>query len=231
VAQVVIHSNPHLANQIESAGWLKQGFEACGEKVEITAERRKGGDIHVVQGPHYALNDWYGKENVIWLDRCFYFDSRYDLSIGWLNSDGSRDFKNQNKTQPNGPLPELKPLKKTQDRAIVFTDYGQRPDSMMAWAKGRYKVLEHRPHPAERPEQSCAALGSIWSRFEVAIGHSSTVLVEAAIRGLEVVSFDPRHVCQGLKTMYRKPWLTKLSWAQWHFDTGIQSGDFWEHLK
>jgi len=225
---VVIHSNPNLANQIESSQWLKQGFERHGLECEITADRHKAGDVHVVQGPHYALDEWYGKPNVIWLDRCFYGDSRYDLSIGWLRPDGSRDFRNADKTEPNGDWPRLKPRKKQNKRAMIFTDYGQLSLSMWQWAEGKYEVLEHRAHPAEHPEESRAPLEAIWERMDVAIGHSSTVLVQAVINGLEVISFDPRHVVQDLDGD-RQAWMTRLSWAQWHYKQ-IINGDWIDHL-
>ena len=227
MVSVVIHSNPHLENQIESSGWLKQGFERHGLDCEVTADKHKPADIHVVQGPHYAFNEWLGKENVIWLDRCFYGDSRFDLSIGWLNPDGSRDFKNKGMAAGNGDLPELKPMKEQWESAVVFGDYGKM-NQAEHWeidARVLYQPVYLRFHPADM--HSFYSLADMWERCDSAIGGKSTVLVDAAINGLHVKSYDPLHVARDIKD--RAQWLTDLSWAQWNHEQ-IMNGDFWEHL-
>ena len=227
--EVVIHSNPGLPNQIESSGWLKSGFERHGMACEVTADRSKPADIHVVQGPHYAFNEWLGKDNVIWLDRCFYGDSRFDLSIGWLNANGSRNFKNKNMTDANGELPELKSMKPQQESAVVFADYGKM-NQAKHWtvdARDKYFPVHLRFHPADM--ESFDTLDDMWQRCDVAIGGTSTTLVEAALNGLHVESFDPLHVCQSIEYEGRQAWLNRLSWAQWNHEQ-IMNGDFWEHL-
>ena len=231
MVQVVIHSNPTLPNQIESSGWLKQGFERHGLDCEVAADRLKPADIHVVQGPHYAFAEWVGKadkERVLWLDRCFYGDSRFDLSIGWLNADGSRDFKNKGMVASNGDLPELKSMKPRQESAVVFADYGKM-DQARHWevdARSKYFPVHLRFHPADM--QSIYPLADMWERCDVAIGGTSTILVDAAINGLHIKQCNPLHVCVGMTD--RAQWLTDLSWAQWNYKTGIITGDFWEHL-
>ena len=230
---VVIHSNPTLPNQIESSGWLKQGFERHGLNCEITADKYKQLQlhdqpvIHVVQGPHYAYNEWIGKPNVIWLNRCFYGDSRFDLSIGWLNADGSRDFKNKNMSVANGELPELKPMKPQQQSAVVFADYGKVNQAQHWEVDARYEYFPVNLHFHPADMQNFRTLTDRWDRCDVAIGGTSTVLVEAAINGLHVKSFDPLHVCQNMTD--REQWLTDLSWAQWNHEQ-IMNGDFWNHL-
>jgi hypothetical protein len=231
VTSIVIHSNPHLKNQIESSGWLKQGFERHGLDCEVTADRSKPADIHVVQGPWYAWQDWVGKDNVIWLDRCFYGDSRFDLSIGWLKPDGSRDFKNKNMVSANGELPKLKPPKPHQKSAVVFADYGKTIEASY-WAvdaREKYFPVFTMWHPANM--ENFTTLADIWERCDVAIGGTSTVLVDAAINGLHIKQCDPLHVCAWMTARTRYQWLIDLSWAQWNFETGIMTGDFWEHLQ
>jgi hypothetical protein len=228
LVKIVIHSNPGLANQIESSGWLKSGFERHGLDCEVTADRYKPADVHVVQGPHYAWDEWLGKENVIWLDRCFYGSSRFDLSIGWLNADGSRDFKNKGMAAGNGDLPELKTMKPHQESAVVFADYGKM-DQARHWevdARSKYFPVHLRFHPADM--QSIYPLADMWQRCDVAIGGTSTILVEAAINGLHIKQCDPLHVCHEMGD--RAQWLTDLSWAQWNH-TEIINGNFWEHLQ
>ena len=229
MVSVVIHSNQHLKNQQESSGWLKQGFERHGLDCEVTADKHRPADIHVVQGPHYAFAEWLGKENVIWLDRCFYGDSRFDLSIGWLNPDGSRDFKNKNKTVGKGALPELKPMKTERQAAVVFADYGRmiQAEHWAIDARVKYKPVYTMYHPADL--HNFYTLADMWERCDVAIGGTSTVLVDAAINGLHIKQCDPLHVCQDIGSD-RDTWLARLSWAQWNH-TEIVNGNFWEHLK
>ena len=232
MVSVVIHSNLYLANQVESAGWLKQGFDRHGLDCEVTSDRRQPADIHVVQGPWYAWNQWLGQDNVIWLDRCFYGHHRFDLSIGWLKPDGSRNFKNQNMQAGKGKLPELKPPKKGRDCAVVFGDYGMHPKHLVEYSRLHFGRTYYKPHPADTGQVSLVlapkwTLEQCWAIADVAVGHSSTVLVEAELNGLYVYTTDPYHVCQDISD--REQWLIDLSWAQWSFEE-IVNGDFWEHL-
>ena len=233
MVSVVIHSNPTLANQIESASWVRTGFLAHGIDAEITADKHKEADVHVIQGPHYCYSEWLGKPNVIWLNRAFYGHPRFDLSLGWLRPDGSRDFKCCGATVPNGTLPVLKPRKDSRRCAVVFGDYGSSALQMVTKARQEYDSVFFRPHPAQSEEDTPVMtlkgdLAAVWEIADVAIGGTSTALVEAIIEGLHVESTDPHHVCQSLNGD-RQAWLTELSWCQWsHRD--IQSGKFWEHL-
>ena len=239
MVSVVIHTNPHLANQVESADWLRQGFEAHGLQAEVTADRDKRGDVQVVQGPWYALDTWLPhseRHPVLWLDRCFYGDARFDLSIGWLRPDGSRDFCNDDKTEPNGDLPELLPRKSREYSVIVFGDYGRdMTETVVRLRHERNGALYFRPHPQDAGRTVPAAMSlncdleGVWALGDLAVGHSSTVLVDAVVHGLKTESTDPRHVVQRLNGS-RKRWLEWLSWSQFHADQ-IKAGDFWEHLS
>ena len=230
MVSVVIHTNPHLANQVETGNWLHRGFKRQGLDSQITASKTQAGDYHVVQGPWYAFNDWLGQPNVLWLDRTFWGDARFDLSIGWLNPDGSRDFRNADKTTPNGTLPELKPPKQQREAAAVLADYGKEVEAehWVVDARQKYHPVFLKHHPAGRDYAFDWTREQLWERCDVAIGGSSTVLVEAAINGLHVESHDPRHVCQNMGD--RESWLIKLSWAMWNHNQ-IQKGHFWEHLN
>lgn len=232
MVSVVIHSNPHLPNQIESAGWLKQGFDRHGLDCEITADKHAPGDIHVIQGPWYAYQEWISKpDNVLWLNRCFFGSGRFDLSIGWLRPDGTRDFRHTDKSEPNGVLPELRPLKPQQQSAVVFGDYGREVQARhwLVDARETYAPVYMKYHPASSETYNFTLkLEEAWQRCDVAIGGQSTVLVEAAIQGLHVFSHDPDHVVQGMTD--RQDWLTKLSWCQWSSEQLI-NGDFWDHLS
>lgn len=235
MVSMVIHSNPRLLNQIESSQWLQQGFKRHGINAEITADKKKEADIHVIQGPWYAFNEWLPQatgENVLFLDRCFYGDARYDLSIGWLQPDGSRNFCNDGTTRPNGNLPTLKRRKDARRCAVIFEDFGADTSELIVEARLHYASVFYRPHPAQQKSAGAMALtcelSSVWEIADVAIGHSSSVLVDAEINGLHVESSDPRHVVHPAK-QDRAQWLQDLSWAQWNHKQLIK-GEFWEHL-
>ena len=231
MVSVVIHTNMALPNQTESAGWLQTGFASHGIDAEITGDKHKAADIHVVQGPWYAFNEWLGKDNVLWLDRCFYGDARFDLSIGWLQPDGSRKFCNHGMARAKGTLPALKPRKGKRRCAVVFADYGQDCTQTVIETRQAYDSVFFRPHPAQAQETPVITLkgdlANVWEIADVAIGHSSTVLVEAEINGLHVETTDARHVARNVTD--RTQWLNDLSWAQWNHEE-IQRGEFWEHL-
>lgn len=230
---MVIHTNLNLPNQVETAGWLQEGFRRHGIDAEVTGDRYKSSTIHVVQGPWYCYDHWLGEPNVLWLDRCFYGHPRFDVSLGWLRPDGSRDFKNHGMAVPRASLPVLKKQKPTRRCAVVFADYGEDCKEKVKQARREYDSVFFRPHPADNKNDTPVMtlkgdLEAVWEIADVAIGHSSTVLVEAMINGLYVESSDPLHVCQGVTD--REQWLTNLSWAQWDHEA-LKRGEFWEHLS
>ena len=231
MVSVVAHINPTLAHQVEHGQALTYGFKQHGIDLYVTEDIHRKGDIHIVSGPWYALPAWQGKPNVLWLDRCFYGDSHDFVSLGWLRPDGSRNFCNDEKTVGKGELPELKPMKRRRKCAVVFGDYGLDPRGMLADARRKYDSVWYRPHPQDTRPAPCfplrGSLDDVWTVADVAIGHSSTVLVEAQIEGLFVESTDKRHVVHCLDD--RESWLKRLSWAQWSLDE-LVNGEFWEHL-
>jgi len=235
MVSVVIHTNTQLFNQRETGSWIKAGFARHGIAAEITADKHKAADVHVVQGPWYCLNYWQPRADqhrVLFLNRCFYGDARFDVSLGWLRCDGSRDYRNDSTAVHKGTLPRLKKRKDARRSAVVFSDWGQDCTERVREARQRFDAVYFRPHPAE-PQRTTpvmtlpGSLDAIWGLCDVAIGHSSTVLVEALINGLHVESSDPQHVVHDCDD--REAWLKRLSWAQWHADE-LQRGDFWDHL-
>jgi hypothetical protein len=224
---VTIHTNMNLHNQVQTASWLNCGLVRKGIDCVITPDKTADGDIHIIQGPHYCYQDWIGKPDVLWLNRTFYGDSVFNISLGWLNADGSRDFYNKDMAEPKGTLPELKPIKTQQEHAVIFADYGQM-NQARHWevdAREKYQQVYVRAHPAD---QMCYyTLEDLWQRCDAAIGGQSTVLVDAVINGLHTISTDPLHVVQGMTD--RQQWLTDLSWAQWNH-TELMNGDWIEHL-
>jgi len=201
-----------------------------GVTLDVTADKTKAGDIHIVSGPWYALDEWRGKPNVLWLDRTFYGDAHDVISLGWLNADGSRDFRNSDKIEGKGALPELKPTKIRKGTAIVFGDYGRDMEAECKLAR-KFERCYFKPHPQDSQPKSPfntlrCPLHIALELADVAIGHASTVLVDAEIAGLHVMSTDSRHVVHNSD---RELWLKRLSWAQWSLEE-LSNGDFWEHL-
>lgn len=231
MVRVVIHTNPQLENQREPARCMREGFARHGLNAEVTADKRRRGDIHIVQGPWYCYREWLGQPNVLYLDRCFFGNPARDVSLGWLNSDGSREFLNHGMAVAKGTLPELHPRTEKRRCAVIFADYGRDMTEVVKQARWDYDSVFFRPHPAQDQTTPVMTLRGelegVWALADVAIGHSSTVLVEAEIRGKHVISSDPRHVCHGIED--RAQWLTDLSWAQWSFEE-LAAGTFWEHL-
>lgn len=238
---VVIHTNMALGNQRACAAWLKEGFEAHGIDAEITPDKHAESDIHVIQGPHYAYREWVGKPNVIWLNRCFYGDHFYDLSLGWLNADGTRNFGNTDRPGKNGELPALSPRKRLRRSTglkggccIVFGDYGRDPAEECQLARQHFDRVYYRPHPASQTSQSPVlspdwTLAEAFSMADGAVGYSTTALIKARINGLHTLSTDPNHVVLWEPDDDER-WLRKLSWCQWSSDQ-IRRGEFWEHLS
>lgn len=236
MVSVVIHTNLALDNQVETAGWLKAGFAVHGIDAEVTADKNKQADVRVIQGNWYAYREGLAAckagQRVLYLGRCFYGHPRWDISLGWLQPDGSRDFFNDCAADPKGTLPRVKRVKDDRRCAIIFGDYDRDHTAQVKQARLKYDSVFYKPHPAQRRETPVMSIGDLdacWALGDVAIGHSSTVLVDAVINGLHVESSDPRHVVHKLNGS-REAWLAWLSWAQWNM-TELCDGSFWSHLN
>ena len=224
----VIHRNAALNHQIKHAEQFAAGFKRHGQACVITSDRGMAGDIHVVLGPHYALEQWRNHPRCVWLDRAFWSDPEC-VSVGW-SAGVTRKF-------PAGAgwrnHPELQPWKSGRD-CIVLADYGDDGASMAALVRPHVERVEIRRHPAEG---GAGALSDALRGFQIAIGGKTTALVEAAISGLSIVCKDARNpvtpvasnTIRDLSQPDRAEWLRALSWANWS-GSEIASGDLWECL-
>lgn len=240
MVSVVIHTNPHLENQKECAGWLFEGFKRFGIQADITADKQKAADVHIVQGPHYCFDYWRersGTHRVLWLNRCLWGHPRLVISLGWLRPDGSRDFRNGGAVVGKGTLPALKQRKESAGRAIIFGDYGLDHTEQVMAAQKEFSEVAFRPHPQGNPELGVDVpvmgkprygLDDCLSWADTALGHSSTVLVDALIYGLTVRSSDRLHVVNDCDD--RETWIKRYSWANWNYQE-LEQGAFWEHLN
>jgi len=204
---IAIHINTSLSHQREHGELLEQGFKRHGLTVNVTADILAEADIHVVSGPHYAKAQWLNHPKVILLDRCYYRGDPEHVSLGWMKSDGSRDFHVGCGRKPP-------PVKDRTDKTgtIFLADY--------SGPLGQADTV--RLHPArERPADG---LREALRKHGIAIGYKTTALVTAALEGLEVICKDKSNI------MAEDNWLELLPYADWHYSE-IASGEAWEHLK
>lgn len=239
MVSVVIHTNVALGNQRETAGWLQQGFERHGVSAHVTPDKHAEADVHVVQGPHYCFDYWRERADthrVLWLNRTYYGHPRFMISLGWLRPDGGRDFRNRSAVDGKGLPPKIKARKEECRRAAVFSDWGRDPIADIERALAKYDEVQFRPHPEERDISVSVpvmakprwGLDAVFAWADVAVGHSTTALVDARINGLHVDCSDPHN------PVVDDPddddlWINRLSWANWSMDELVR-GDFIPHL-
>lgn len=191
--RVCIHANPNLAYQLRWSDGLSAALKSHGFISEVTADPRKQSDIHVVLGPHYAKKYHLNNETIL-LDRCYYRGDPDHASLGWMLPCGGRRFK-----EGTGRKPPVIKDRKTGNKSIFLADY-----------QGEIGEADTiRLHPAQaKPTES---LLSALNRHDIAIGHKTTALVEAALVGLSVTSSDPQHI------LNQPNWLRLLPYADWAY--------------
>jgi hypothetical protein len=230
---------------------MSQGLLSLGLNVKVTADKRASGDIHIIQGPWYAYREWFGKKNVLMLDRCFYGRTQEWCTVGWLRPDASRDFMTQGKNgdrwgRHSAELGiQLEPLARGSidvlfgDHAIDATKYRQIFDEL----RTRGGDAAYRPHPSAPEWPDCPVreaserLDTVLLDTRTAIGFHTSTLVTAALQGVPVVCFDyrnPVYEIAGHKIgedgmTDRRAWVYRLAWSQWHLDE-LRDGTFWKHL-
>jgi hypothetical protein len=205
---VVMHYNPRLRHQVEHA----QAFAVAG--IRTTTDPRAPADVHIVSGPHYALPYWRNHSQVIWLDRAYWGDPKY-VSLGALEPDGSRVFLSP---QGERQKPELQPWGEAEDSALVLLDYNQ--DIKLAkLAKRHFRNVCIRRHPVN--EVPIMPLRDQIAMYDVAVGTSSTALVDAVIAGKPVICYQTTSPVApvasefgNIKRPRREAWLDMLSWRQ-----------------
>lgn len=129
-------------------------------------------------------------------------------------------------------MPELKPRKEYRSTCIVFGDFMRDMTDEIRLARKEHQRVYFRPHPSDARKDYPALclrgeLRTLLDFADVAVGHSSTVLVDCELNGLHVTSTDPNHVVH--HDGDREQWLRKLSWCQWSHRE-LKAGAFWEHL-
>lgn len=203
---VVIHANANLEHQRKQAESFRKGFLKHNLRTEITTSITTDADVHVVLGSNYAKNYWLGHDRVVLLDRCYYNDNGENLSVGWMNKKGGRDFK-VGEGRPGLTIRECFGTK-----SIFLADYNGETESA--------DIV--RLHPCnEKHEQP---LTEVLKQCNRATGYNTSALVTAALEGLNIN-------CKGEQSILSDPnWLALLPYANWNYNE-IESGKVWAHLQ
>ena len=226
--QKVIHFNPRLQHQVDHA----EAFKACG--FGVTSSPTDEADIHVISGPWFAYSQWRNHPRCLMIDRGWWGDPNY-VSIGWLQTDGSRKFASGDKPRP---VPVYEPWKTRDYSCLILADYGQDIADLYYAACHRFGCVRVRKHPADET-QPVAPLSSALRLHDVAICTSGSAGFEAIMQGLPTICLDPHNpiapVCSAsidapLYKGERDEWLHGMSYKQWSL-AEIASGEAWEHLK
>lgn len=238
-SQVIIHTNPKLKHQVQWAEFLRAGIEACGDVPIVTNSRTMEGDIHIVQGPHYAKRQWQGHPRVVLLDRCFYGDAFEHVSLTWMDASGAKMLPEA--APEDRPKPKTKAWKTQHEAALVLADYGQDISAQISQARKIFDRVYARHHPADRrPPPALNLQGHLktaLSIVDVVIGHATTALIAAVIEGRPSICTSPENAAWEVTSHEfdaplflgdRGAWLNRLSYAQWHMSETAQA---WEYLN
>ncbi len=227
--QGLIHYNPALQHQIDHAN----AFKACG--FAATADPYRPAEIHVVSGPHYALDRWREHPNCLVIDRAWWGDPDC-VSIGWLNSDGTRNFAQGSAPRPK---PEYEPWKTREASCLILADYGQDISELSYEASMRFVSIQSRLHPADSTQRHQITLDTMLRLHDVAIGNSGTAIFDAIMQGVPAICTDPLNECMPVcaPTMDselfrgdRTEWLHDMSYKQFTL-AEIADGTAWNLLK
>jgi hypothetical protein len=226
----VIHYNPNLAHQIDHAN----AFKACGFDAVPTAYGQPA-DVHVISGNWFAYNAWKHHPRVLMIDRAWWGDPDC-VSIGWLQSDGSRKFAQGSAPRPK---PDMEQWKKREDSCLIVADYGQDVSDIAYRASRRFTTVNVRLHPADSTERRVVALEHAIRLHDVVIGHAGTAIFEAVIQGVPTICTDPLNECapvcsssvdEPLFRGDREQWLHDMSYKQFTL-AEIADGTAWNLLK
>lgn len=211
--RVSIHTNRSLEHQVRVANSLNDGFKRLGYDSQVTDRATDDSDIHVVIGPHYAKQQNLHKKTIL-VDRAFWGDPDY-ISLAWMKPDGGRIYLTG--CPDDRPKPELKPMKKGR-RKLLLLDYG---------GSAGVTADEVRRHPSE--QKPTEPLSCALDRNDIAMGHLTTALVDAAIHGLYTIALSANSPVKGIEHFGRKQWLNDLSYMNWN-DAELRSGEALKHL-
>lgn len=229
--QGLIHYNPNLSHQVDHA----QAFLNCG--FAATPKPTGDADIHVISGPWFAYHQWKHHDRVLMIDRAWWNDPDC-VSIGWLQSDGSRRFAQGSAPRP---VPEMREWKQPSPRfgelkCLVLADYGQNFADIAMQAAQRYNTVTIRQHPADR--KSLIDLHDDIAWHDVVIGNKGSAVFDAIALGVPTICHIDNEcapVCTHtldapLFRGDRSQWLHEMSYKQFSL-AEIADGTAWQLLK
>lgn len=226
--RTVIHSSG-LGHQERWAGALQLGFARHGINAQISRSADTEADVHIVQGPWFALNRWKHHPRTIYLDRAHWGDPDC-VSLHWLR-DGE---KHRTSGHMRRDHPSCAPWKAGR-RLLVLCDYGHDGAQEYARCLQHFDAVTIRRHPAA--DGGGVSLAEDLANHDIAIGRRSTALIDAAIAGLPVITTDEHSPVwpiasriQDIRTPDREQWLTDLAWHNWHIDDVLR-GEAWQFLR
>lgn len=229
IGKIVIHTNLRYQHQVDCAESLRAGFKVHSLPAEITPDRDMNGGIHVVLGPHYALERWRNHPHVLWLDRCFYGDTNKVSSIGWLDGAIRRFSKGRDRV-----LPDCKSWRSAGLKSLILADFGKDVSNIITEAVKYYHVKVRR-HPADKePDET---LEQALETADIVIGQSGTSIVQALLAGVPGVCLDERHIAHPVTSHVigneirpdRTDWLHTIAHAQFSHEE-YRNGTAWDHL-
>lgn len=222
----IFHYNVRLPHQQDHA----EAFKACGFDHTPSPFVEMPG-VHVISGPHFAYKKWKDYPQTLMIDRAWWGDPEY-VSLGWLQSDGSRKFASGDTPRP---VPEMADWKDGDQTAIILADYQQDTTAIEVLARARFETVTVRQHPADQKtdEPLLDAIG----RHNVCIGHSGTAIFEAIKMGVPTICTDPLNECAPVCSSWvngepyrgdRSAWLHDMSYKQFSL---TEIGLAWSLLK
>lgn len=231
---VVMHVNPALAHQMGHAEAFHECLKRHNQPHEITSDIDVEGDVHIVSGPHYALDRWRNHPRVLLLDRAYWGDDIGNISLRWLlhRKPHYPTALSADRWQKSGA--RLMPLKEPDERSVLLGDFGSET-SMLRDCIETHRIKAFRPHP-HTPWDDCPVTtmnGALWGMFgffTVAHGFSTSALVTAGLAGLNLVCHDPDSVAARWRRDAREQWCHDLAYLNWH-EAEIADGSAWEWLN
>ena len=208
MSKIVFHCNYGMPHQVRQAESMVKGAARHGDVIDVTNDRTRQADVHIVSGPWFAKREHLTSDNVILIDRAYVDVKNHGVSIGWMDSDGGRYFT-AGEGKPKIEIAE----QRTGSRSIYLEDYEY---------KEPIRCDATRCHPAR--VMSDEGLMQCLDRYDIAAGYNSTSLVTAALMGLRID-------CRGKQNiLMQHNWLEALPYADWN-QTTIENGDLWAHLQ
>lgn len=236
----VIHVNAQQPHQVRMGEALAAGFMHHGVRCEMTADRTRAGDMHVVLGPHYAADVWRGHPRTLLLDIGFVGDPAQDVSLGWMIPGGGRRFPAPDPDRYAAYGTQLADLRPRRGQAVMLGDYVEDHEIYRTalTAASQDNNVRYRRHPEAPAWPACpvssadhVSLHAALADADLAIGYRTSALVTAGLEGLHVTALAAGEMAAGWRAepAERLRWAWSVAGATWS-ESEIAAGDAWPPL-